>query len=88
MMTNMQNFRAIWTRSLNPASWSRVPVVSENSGGVWRAAERVAGCDSYYLRLRQNQIWMLTIYGKNVRENIPGHSLKRMKEAIENAQDD
>ena len=31
---------------------------------------------------------MLTIYGKNERGNISGHLLKRMKEAIENAEDD
>ena len=42
----------------------------------------------YYLRLARGQIWMLTLYGKNVRENIPAHVLKAMKEAIEDAQDD
>jgi hypothetical protein len=31
----------------------------------------------YYLRLPREQIWMLTIYGKNVRENIPAHLLKQ-----------
>jgi len=31
---------------------------------------------------------MLTIYGKSVRENIPVHLLKQMKEAIEDAKDD
>ena len=41
----------------------------------------------YYLRLKQNEIWMLTIYGKNVRENIPAHVLKQMKEAIEDAKE-
>ena len=42
----------------------------------------------YYLRLARGQIWMLTLYGKNVRENIPAHVLKAMKEAIEDAKDD
>lgn len=42
----------------------------------------------YYLRLAQGHIWMLTVYGKNVRENIPAHTLRVIKEAIENAQDD
>jgi hypothetical protein len=89
MMTNMRHFSATWIKSLSPAPWSRVPVVFENSGGVWRAAEKSGGLRLiYYLRLRRNQIWMLTIYGKNVTENIPGHVLKRMKEAIENAEDD
>jgi mRNA-degrading endonuclease RelE of RelBE toxin-antitoxin system len=42
----------------------------------------------YYLRLLGGQIWMLTIYGKNVREDIPAHILKAMREAIEDAKDD
>lgn len=42
----------------------------------------------YYLRLARGQIWMLTLYGKNVRENIPAHVLKSMKEAIDDAKDD
>ena len=42
----------------------------------------------YYLILSRGQIWMLTIYGKGTVENIPGHLLKRMKEAIEHAKDD
>lgn len=37
----------------------------------------------YYLRLVDGQIWMLTIYGKNVREDIPAHILKALREAIE-----
>jgi mRNA-degrading endonuclease RelE of RelBE toxin-antitoxin system len=41
----------------------------------------------YHLRRKQNEIWMLTIYGKNVRENIPAHVLKQMKEAIESAKE-
>ena len=39
----------------------------------------------YYLRSARGEIWMLTIYGKNVRENIPAHILKQMKEAIGDA---
>jgi hypothetical protein len=31
---------------------------------------------------------MLTLYGKSVREDIPAHFLKEMKEAIEDAKDD
>ena len=36
----------------------------------------------YYLRSARGEIWMLTLYGKNVRENIPAHLLRQMKEAI------
>ncbi len=42
----------------------------------------------YYLRLARGQIWMLTLYGKNVRADIPSHVLKEMKEAIEDAKDE
>ena len=42
----------------------------------------------YYLRLARGQVWMLTLYGKNVRENIQAHVLKSMKEAIDNAKND
>ena len=31
---------------------------------------------------------MLTIYGKNARENIPAHLLRKMKEVIEHAKDE
>ena len=37
----------------------------------------------YYLRISRTEIWMLTLYGKNVHENIPAHVLKLMKEAID-----
>ncbi|HKT29165.1 transcriptional regulator [Dyella sp.] len=36
----------------------------------------------YYLKLRDGCIWLLTIYGKNMQENIPGHVLKALKETI------
>ena len=42
----------------------------------------------YYLRLTRGELWMLTIYGKNVRENISANVLKAMREAIENAKAD
>ncbi len=42
----------------------------------------------YYLRRKPGQIWMLTLYGKNVQENIPAHLLRQMKEAIDDGKDD
>jgi hypothetical protein len=42
----------------------------------------------YYLRKKQEQIWMLTLYGKNVRENISANLLRQMKEAIDDGEDD
>ena len=37
----------------------------------------------YYLRTAQGEIWMLTIYAKNVRANIPSHLLRQIREAID-----
>jgi hypothetical protein len=37
----------------------------------------------YYARIQLGQIWMLTLYAKNVSENIPGHILKRIKDEID-----
>ena len=42
----------------------------------------------YYFLRGRGQIWMLMIYGKNVRETIPAHLLRQMKEAIDDAKDD
>ena len=75
----------------HPESGAIVP----GSGGVRKLRWRGEGRGKrgglrliYYLRLARGEIWMLTIYGKNVRENIPAHLLKEMKEGIEDAQDD
>ena len=40
----------------------------------------------YYVRLSRGQIWMLTVYGKSVIEDIPAHVLKLLREAIEDAE--
>ena len=34
----------------------------------------------YFLRLRQGEIWMLTLYAKNVADNIPAKVLKKIAE--------
>lgn len=38
----------------------------------------------YYTRLSNGEIWMLVIYSKTVKGNIPAHILKSIREAIEN----
>jgi hypothetical protein len=70
-------------------------VVVPGSGGVRKLRWSVAGRGKrggirviYYLRRSQEEIWMLTVYGKNVQENIPAHMLKRLKEAIDHGKDD
>jgi len=37
----------------------------------------------YYLRLRQGQIWMLTMYAKNEAATIPGPVLRKIKEELD-----
>ena len=34
----------------------------------------------YYVRLASGRFWLLTIYGKGMIENIPGHVLRALKE--------
>ncbi len=54
--------------------WARSGTKAGKSGGV-----RVI----YFTRLTSGEIWLLVIYAKNERENIPSHILKAIKEAIE-----
>jgi mRNA-degrading endonuclease RelE of RelBE toxin-antitoxin system len=60
------------------------------SGGVRKVRWKTAGRGKrggirviYYLRSQQGQIWMLTVYAKNVAETIPADVLKRIKEEID-----
>ena len=39
----------------------------------------------YFLRPERGVIWMLTMYPKNVADNIPAHVLKQIREEIEDA---
>lgn len=70
----------------DPAAGAVVP----GSGGVRKLRWGVAGRGKrgglrviYFLRTRQGQIWMLTIYPKNVAENIPANVLRQIKEEID-----
>lgn len=64
--------------------------VIPGSGGVRKMRWSVAGRGKrgglriiYILRIRHGQIWMLTLYAKNVAENIPAHVLKQIKDEID-----
>lgn len=64
--------------------------VVPGSGGVRKLRWGVAGRGKrgglrviYFLRTRQGQIWMLTIYPKNVAENIPANVLRQIREEID-----
>ncbi len=61
------------------------------SGGIrklrWRAPGRGkrGGYRVIYLaRIRQGVIWMLTMYPKNVADNIPTHVLRQIRKEVEN----
>ncbi len=38
----------------------------------------------YVVRYRPNEFWMLTLYAKSKRENVPSHILKQLVEAFRN----
>ncbi len=47
-------------------------------GGGKRGGLRII----YFVRYRPNECWMLTLYAKAKRENIPAHILKQLLEAF------
>lgn len=64
--------------------------VIPGSGGVRKLRWGVAGRGKrggirviYYLRTQHGQIWMLTLYAKNVTESIPASVLKQIKDEID-----
>ena len=70
----------------NPEAGSVIP----GAGGVRKMRWGVAGRGKrgglrviYFLRGRAGQIWMLTLYPKNVAESIPAHILRRIKDEID-----
>lgn len=37
----------------------------------------------YYLRTREQQVWLLTLYSKNETDSIPGHILRQIKDELD-----
>ena len=73
--------------SANPEVGNVIP----GSGGCRKVRWARAGMGKrggvrviYFTRLANGEIWLLVIYAKNVRGNIPAHILKAIREAIEN----
>ncbi len=63
--------------------------VIPGSGGVRKLRWKIAGRSKrgglrviYYLRSREGQVWMLTLYAKNVAD-IPAGILRKIKEEID-----
>lgn len=60
------------------------------SGGVRKVRWRAPGRGKrggyrviYYAKIAQGMIWMLTMYPKNVAENIPAHVLRQIRKEVE-----
>jgi hypothetical protein len=65
--------------------------VIPGSGGVrklrWRApgrGKRGGYRVIYYAKVEQGVIWMLTLYPKNVKDNIPAHVLRAIRKEVAN----
>ncbi len=72
--------------SANPFSGDVVP----GTGGVRKIRWSQDGMGKrggvrviYFYRAASDEIWLLKMYTKNERENIPAHELKQIKEAID-----
>ena len=70
----------------NPEAGELIP----GSGGVRKLRWGLAGRGKrgglriiYYAQTRQGRIWMLTVYAKNVTENISANVLRQIKEEID-----
>lgn len=70
----------------NPGAGDVIP----GSGGLRKLRWRGAGHGKrgglriiYFLRSRLDEIWLLTLYAKNVSEDIPTSVLRRIKEEID-----
>lgn len=70
----------------DPALGAVIP----GSGGIRKVRWGMAGRGRrgglrviYFLRVRQGQIWMLTLYSKNVADNIPAHVLRQIRDEID-----
>jgi hypothetical protein len=70
----------------DPAAGDLIP----GSGGIRKLRWKGSGRGKrggvrviYYARTKQGEIWMLTLYAKNVSDDIPAHILKKIKEEID-----
>jgi mRNA-degrading endonuclease RelE of RelBE toxin-antitoxin system len=65
--------------------------IVRGSGGVRKIRWAMAGKGKsggirviYYWKQQDDEIWLLTVYGKSEKETIPGHILKKIAEEIKN----
>ena len=65
--------------------------IVRGSGGVRKLRWAITGKGKrggirvvYYWKRQDDEIWLLTVYGKSERQTIPGHILKKIAEEIKN----
>jgi hypothetical protein len=65
--------------------------IVRGSGGVRKLRWAIAGKGKrggirviYYWKRADDEVWLLTVYGKGVRDTIPGHILRQIAEEIKN----
>ncbi len=70
-----------------PEAGSVIP----GSGGVRKLRWRAAGRGKrggyrviYFTKMEQSLIWMLTMYAKNVKDEIPANVLRQIRKEVEN----
>ena len=70
----------------NPAAGVVIP----GSGGVRKLRWAVSGRGKrggvriiYFLRLAEDQVWMLTLYAKNEADRVPTSTLRKIKEELD-----
>ena len=78
------------TLASDPEAGSLIP----GSGGLRKLRWGISGRGKrgglrvlYYARTKQDVIWLLTLYPKNVAENIPSHVLRQIKKEIDDEKD-
>lgn len=86
-LTDDEYWRLQKTLMERPEAGEVVP----GSGGVRKLRWRAAGRGKrggyrviYYAQMEQRTIWMLTIYPKNVKDDIPAHVLRAIRNEVTN----
>jgi len=95
--TFQEDAKKIWSEEERGAfcAWlatnPEVGKVIPKSGGCRKIRWSIAGTGKrggtriiYFNRLPNEEIWLLAIYSKSVKGNIPAHILKAIREVIEN----
>jgi len=82
-MTNIRGSSKRWPRIPNSVRSFPAPAGCAKCDGVAGRGKRGGLRIIYFLRTRHGQIWMLTLYAKNVAENIPAHVLRQIKDEID-----